>query len=84
MLYGLLDRGTIAPGKKADVNIIDFERLHLHAPEMVFDLPKGGKRLLQTADGYDFTLVSGEVVAAKGEVTDARPGCLIRGPQHNG
>lgn len=81
MLYGLNDRGVLAPGKKADVNIIDFDALHLHAPYMAFDLPTGGKRLLQKADGYRATIVSGEVIVENGEMTSARPGKLVRGPQ---
>ncbi len=81
-LYGLEDRGVLAPGRKADLNVVDTDALHLHAPYMAFDLPEGGKRLLQKADGYAYTLVAGEVVAEHGEMTDARPGRLVRGPQH--
>jgi N-acyl-D-aspartate/D-glutamate deacylase len=77
-LYGFDDRGVIAPGKKADVNLVDFDALHLHAPEMVFDLPAGGRRLVQRADGYVATLVSGEVTYDQGEATGARPGRLVR------
>src|SRR5213078_3800309 len=57
-LYGLDDRGVLAPGKRADINLIDLEGLHLQAPEMVFDLPAGGRRLVQRADGYVATLVA--------------------------
>lgn len=78
---GLLDRGLLVPGMKADVNVIDFERLTLHPPEMAFDLPAGGKRLLQRADGYLHTIVSGEEVYADGEATGALPGRLVRGAQ---
>jgi N-acyl-D-amino-acid deacylase len=78
-LYGLGDRGTLEPGKKADLNVIDFEHLTLPRPEMHFDLPGGARRLLQTARGYDATVVSGEVVMRDGEETGARPGALIRG-----
>ena len=80
-LYGLRDRGRILPGLKADLNLIDLERVALRPPEMVFDLPAGGRRLVQRAEGYVATLVSGEVVMRNGQPTDARPGRLIRGPQ---
>ncbi len=76
---GLTDRGVLAPGAKADLNVIDFERLTLHAPQMVFDLPAGGKRLVQRADGYLATVVSGSVVYERGEPTGALPGRLVRG-----
>jgi N-acyl-D-aspartate/D-glutamate deacylase len=76
---GLADRGVLAPGCKADVNVIDFERLTLHHPEMLFDLPAGGKRLVQRADGYLATVVSGEVVYEDGRHTGALPGRLVRG-----
>jgi N-acyl-D-aspartate/D-glutamate deacylase len=76
---GLLDRGVLAPGMKADVNVIDFEGLRLRAPFMAFDLPAGGKRLLQRADGYLHTFVSGVEVYAGGEPTGALPGRLVRG-----
>ncbi len=79
--YGLNDRGALQPGMKADVNVIDLEGLTLHAPQMVFDLPAGGRRLIQRADGYKFTVVSGEVIYENGEPTGAMPGKLIRGPQ---
>ena len=78
---GLLDRGAIAPGMKADLNVIDFARLRVNAPRMAFDLPAGGKRLLQGADGYEATIVSGEVVYREGEASGALPGRLVRGPQ---
>ena len=78
-LYGLGDRGVLAPGYKGDVNVIDFENLQLHPAELVFDLPGGARRLIQRADGYVATVVSGEVTLAKGEDTGARPGRLIRG-----
>jgi N-acyl-D-aspartate/D-glutamate deacylase len=76
---GLAHRGVLAPGCKADVNVIDFERLTLHHPEMLFDLPAGGKRLVQRADGYLATVVSGEVVYEDGRHTGALPGRLVRG-----
>ena len=78
---GLLDRGVIAPGYRADVNVIDFEALTAHRPEMRFDLPAGGKRLVQAADGYVATLVAGEVTYADGEECGPLPGRLVRGPQ---
>ena len=78
-LYGLDDRGTLAPGLRADINVIDFERLALHYPERVADLPAGATRLIQRSDGYVETIVSGETVMAEGESTGARPGRLIRG-----
>ncbi|HTT74592.1 MAG TPA: amidohydrolase family protein [Candidatus Binataceae bacterium] len=80
-LYGLNDRGSLKPGMKADLNVIDLARLHLHAPEMVFDLPASGRRLIQKADGYKYTVVSGEVIYEDGKPTGALPGKLIRGPQ---
>jgi len=80
-LYGMLDRGTLAPGMKADINLIDFERLRLHPPEMVFDLPANGRRFVQRADGYKFTIVNGEVTFADGQPTGAMPGKVVRGPQ---
>ncbi|MDE0884295.1 MAG: amidohydrolase family protein [Myxococcota bacterium] len=80
-LYELNDRGIIAPGMKADINVIDFEALQIHMPEMVRDLPAGAGRLLQGADGYDYTICSGEVIFESGIATGAMPGRLIRGPQ---
>lgn len=76
---GLGDRGRIALGYKADLNVIDHARLTLHRPVITHDLPAGGRRLDQTADGYVATLVSGEVIAKNGVPTSARPGRLIRG-----
>lgn len=78
---GLLDRGVLAVGYKADINIIDFQRLSLHCPEIHYDLPAGGRRLMQYADGYVATIVSGEIVYQEGEATGARPGRLVRGNQ---
>jgi N-acyl-D-aspartate/D-glutamate deacylase len=78
---GLLDRGVIAPGMKADINVIDFDKLRVNAPRMAFDLPAGGKRLLQGADGYVATIVSGNVIYRDGKETGALPGKLVRGPQ---
>ncbi|BBX40356.1 N-acyl-D-amino-acid deacylase family protein [Mycobacterium simiae] len=76
---GLADRGRIAVGYKADLNVIDHDRLRLHKPVISYDLPAGGRRLDQTADGYVATIVSGEVIAEDGKPTDARPGKLVRG-----
>jgi N-acyl-D-aspartate/D-glutamate deacylase len=76
-LIGLTDRGRIAPGLKGDVNVIDFERLTLHAPKMVRDLPSGGRRLTQEADGYVATVVSGEVIMREGTPTGALPGRMV-------
>jgi N-acyl-D-amino-acid deacylase len=77
-LYGFHDRGTLEVGKRADLNIIDFDRLSLSAPYMVNDLPAGGARYLQDADGYDFTIVNGVVTRRGGIDTGERPGRLVR------
>jgi len=76
---GLYDRGVLAPGYRADVNLIDFESLQARRPEMRHDLPAGGRRLLQRADGYVATVVKGQVTYEAGEPTEALPGRLIRG-----
>jgi N-acyl-D-amino-acid deacylase len=76
---GMTDRGLIAPGMKADINVIDYDRLTLHAPRIVTDLPAGGKRMIQDADGYDATIVSGVVTYRGGIPTGALPGRLVRG-----
>src|ERR1700716_3184602 len=73
---GLNDRGVLAPGYKADVNVIDYDRLHLHPPKVHYDLPVGGRRLLQQVDGYDATIVSGVVTQRGGAATGAPPGRL--------
>lgn len=75
---GLMDRGLIQVGQKADINVIDMDELRLERPEMVFDLPAGGRRFVQRARGYRATLVSGQVVAEGGELTGARPGRMVR------
>lgn len=80
-LYGLADRGMLKPGYLADVNVIDMDRLKLGKPWLAFDLPAGGKRLLQKADGYDVTIKSGEITFRDGAVQQARPGGVIRGPR---
>ncbi len=76
--YGITDRGVLAPGMLADVNVIDHDALRLHRPRMVYDLPAGGKRLLQDVDGYRVTIKSGETTFVDGAVTDARPGRTLR------
>jgi N-acyl-D-aspartate/D-glutamate deacylase len=81
LLYGLADRGVIAPGYLADLNVIDMARLKLGKPWLAFDLPAGGKRLLQQATGYVATIKSGVVTFRDGVWTGATPGGLIRGPQ---
>jgi len=78
---GLLDRGLIAPGYKADINVLDFEAMQLRAPEMHYDLPAGGKRLLQRVEGYRHTFVNGVEIVADGESTGETPASLIRGQQ---
>ena len=78
---GLHDRGVLAVGKKADLNIIDWEKLGSDAPYVVNDLPAGGKRLLQKVHGYDATIVSGKVTFREGQPTGTLPGKLVRGPQ---
>jgi N-acyl-D-aspartate/D-glutamate deacylase len=76
--FGFTDRGRLAPGLKADVNVIDFDRLRLYHPELAYDLPAGGKRLVQRADGYAATIVSGVPIFEHGVETGARPGRLVR------
>ncbi len=76
---GLADRGRIAVGKKADINIIDHAGLQLHRPHIVYDLPGGGRRLVQDADGYRATIVSGAIIQRDGKPTGLRPGRLVRG-----
>lgn len=80
-IAGLSDRGRIAVGYKADLNVIDHAGLRLHKPIINYDLPAGGRRLDQTADGYVATIVSGEIIAEHGVPTTARPGKLVRGRQ---
>ena len=81
LALGLADRGLLQPGYKADLNVIDHARLALHCPEPVHDLPGGGRRLVQRADGYVATVVSGALVYREGEATGALPGRLVRGRQ---
>lgn len=77
-VYGLRDRGTIEVGRKADLNLVDLDALALRAPEMVFDLPAQGRRLVQRVEGYRATIVAGEVTFENGEPTGAMPGRLVR------
>jgi len=81
LAYGLCDRGLVAAGYKADFNLIDFERLRARLPRLVYDLPAGGKRLVQHAEGYRSTFVSGVEVMCDGQPTGELPGRLVRGPQ---
>jgi len=77
--YGMMDRGLLKEGMLADINIIDYDNLKLFRPEAIFDLPTGGKRLVQRVEGYDYTIKSGQVTFEKGEPTGERPGVLVRG-----
>ena len=77
----LNDRGLLRPGYKSDINVIDYDRLHIAAPEVVYDLPGGGRRLIQRTRGYAATLVSGVPVYRDGEATGEFPGRLVRGPR---
>ncbi len=77
--YGLHDRGVVAPGYRADLNVVDFDRLGVEVPTVAHDLPAGGRRLVQRSRGYDHTFVAGVEVAADGEFTGERPGRLLRG-----
>jgi len=79
-MLGMTDRGRIAVGMKADVNVIDFDKLTLRAPRMICDLPSNGRRLTQDADGYIATIVSGEVIMRNGQPTGALPGRMVKRP----
>jgi N-acyl-D-amino-acid deacylase len=79
LVYGMKDRGVLAAGYKADINIIDYDQLALEDPEMVYDLPAGGKRLIQRAQGYKATICAGVVTYENGEHTGEFPGRLVRG-----
>ncbi|MBK6412000.1 D-aminoacylase [Sphingopyxis sp.] len=81
LLYGLEDRGILAPGYLADLNVIDMDAIKLGKPWLAFDLPAGGKRLLQKADGYVATIKSGDVTFRDGAMQGPTPGGVIRGPQ---
>jgi len=78
---GLHDRGILKAGYRADINVIDFDKLRLHLPEINYDLPAGGRRLMQRASGYSVTMVAGEVTYRDGAPTGAKPGKLVRGAQ---
>ena len=80
-IVGLHDRGVIAPGYRADLNVIDYDNLTLHAPEVAYDLPSGGRRLVRRASGYLATIVAGQITYRDGEPTGALPGRLLRGAQ---
>ncbi len=81
LTMGMDDRGLLAPGHKADLNVIDFDRLHLHPPEVSYDLPSGARRLVQRAEGYVATVVSGRTVYRDGQHSGELPGRLVRGLQ---
>lgn len=81
MAVGLHDRGVLAAGYKADLNVIDHGRLALHAPKLIADLPAGGRRMVQASTGYVATVVSGKVVRRNDEETAELPGRLVRGAQ---
>ncbi len=76
--FGLRDRGRLAPGLRADVNMIDFDAMRLHIPEVHYDLPTGGRRLMQRLDGYVATFVAGTPMFERGVYTGATPGNLVR------
>ena len=78
---GLFDRGLLEPGMKADINVIDHDTIRLHPPEVRYDLPAGGRRLVQRSDGYVATIVSGTPVRMGGTSTGELPGRLVRGMQ---
>jgi N-acyl-D-amino-acid deacylase len=80
---GFSDRGVLAPGFRADINVIDFKRLKLRAPRVSHDLPGGGKRLTQEAEGYVRTMVNGVTTYREGEATGALPGRLVRSNSHS-
>lgn len=79
--YSLFDRGLLAVGMKADINLINFDQLAIHSPRIVHDLPAGGRRFLQDADGLEATIVAGQLIYRRGEPTAALPGKLVRGMQ---
>jgi N-acyl-D-aspartate/D-glutamate deacylase len=78
---GLYDRGVVASGYRGDLNIIDYDNLTLHSPQVAYDLPSGGRRLIQRASGYTATVVAGQITYRNGEATQALPGRLLRGGQ---
>jgi N-acyl-D-aspartate/D-glutamate deacylase len=80
-LYGLHDRGLLAPGYRADVNVIDYDNLTFDAPRMAWDLPTGARRFVQKAKGYRYTICAGTITVESDTFTGAHPGRLVRGPQ---
>jgi len=76
--FGLHDRGRLEVGKRADINLIDYAALRLHIPKLAYDLPAGGKRLVQRVDGYVMTIVAGTPIFERGHATGAMPGKLVR------
>jgi N-acyl-D-amino-acid deacylase len=76
--FGFFDRGRLAPGLRADINLIDFDRLRLYQPELLHDMPAGGRRFVQRVEGYEATLVAGTPIFEHGEHTGAMPGRLVR------
>ena len=76
--FGLSDRGRLAPGLRADVNLIDYDRLQVQKPELVHDMPAGGRRFVQKVDGYEMTIAAGTPIFERGEHTGALPGRLVR------
>jgi N-acyl-D-aspartate/D-glutamate deacylase len=78
---GLLDRGVLKPGYRADINVIDYDGMKLHAPKISYDLPAGGRRIRQPADGYTATVVGGTITYRDGTPTGKFPGRLVRGAQ---
>jgi N-acyl-D-aspartate/D-glutamate deacylase len=81
IIFGLKDRGLVAPGYRAHLNVIDYARLNLHKPQVVADFPAGVRRLQQRADAYVATIVNGQVISRDGRPTQNRPGSLIRDEQ---
>ena len=77
-MFGMFDRGQLTEGMIADINVIDFDSLRLLRPEAIFDLPAGGRRLVQRVEGYDLTIKAGEVIFVRGDHTGALPGKLVR------
>ena len=76
--FGLADRGRLAPGLRADVNVIDFEGLQMRKPELIHDMPANGRRFVQRVEGYEATIVAGTPIFERGEHTGALPGKLVR------
>ena len=76
--YGLADRGRLAPGLRADVNLIDFNGMKMQKPELIHDMPANGRRFVQRVTGYEATLVAGQPIFERGEHTGALPGRLVR------